>query len=476
LIVVAVLALGLLSACEDDTGSDVIPTSTLSTSTTVGSVTSTTTTPEFHLDRFLASKLGGAFESEATVGVILLVPSTVESEIDSLLVSLAELEGYSHLSPDLVKSAADRFAEGAGTSPLAGDWVGYGLIPRFADSPVSDWVTTLSEVPGSHVAQVDFTARTVRIPDGWSDVTDLPFQLESGAIVEGLPRGLLVLQSDSTMLIDPLGSVTTGKAAPIPIQPECCGQADGLPAGRLLVLVAEGSTESWILDTESLTWREAAARPDRGYVLGSTVLGHELYVVTAAPRTGDATSPVAALDLETGEWRQVDEVPEPISVGGVTSDGNRLIVAGTRQDGNNMVVDDRNPLAFQYTESDGWRELGSVPIDGQSSTVAWADGAGLVAWNYDLQSALLDESGSWEQLGNVPMPPSECSPESKPTASGLVGFCGGIATFDTETEQWTPVSSPLEARYGVVGDSLLGLVRLDRDHTKLVTHPTQSEG
>jgi hypothetical protein len=476
LIVVAVLAFGVLSACEGDTIPSVTSTSMAATSTTIGSVTTTTTTPAFDVDQFLTSKLGGVFESEDTVGVVLLVPPPVESEAESLLVSLAELEGYSHVSPEVVASAADGFAEGEGTSRLVGEWVGYGLIPRFYDSPVDEWVSTLSGLPGAHVSQVDFAARTVRIPDGWSDVTDLPFQLESGAIVEGLPSGLVVLQSDSTMLIDPSGSVLTGEPAPVPIQAECCGPADGLPAGRLLVLVAESSTESWILDTDSLTWRQAAARPDPGYVLGSTVIGGELFVVTAAPRTGEATSPVAVLDLESGAWRRVDEVPEPISVGGVTSDGNTLIVAGTRQDGNNVVVGDGNPVAYQYTPSEGWGELTAVPIDGQSSTVAWAEGAGLLAWNYDLESALLDGSGTWRQLGEVPMPSSECSPEARPTASGLVGFCGGIAIFDTETEQWIPVFSPLDARYGVVGDSLLGLVRLDREHTKLVTYPTQAEG
>jgi hypothetical protein len=477
LIVVALLALGLLSACEGDTSPIITSTSIVATSTTIDSVTTTTTTPEFDLDQFLTSKLGGVFlESEDTVGVVLLVPPPVESEAESLLVSLSELDGYSHVSPDVVASAAERFAEGAGTSRLAEDWVGYGLIPRFSDSPVDDWVSTLSGLPGAHVSQVDFAAATVRIPDGWSDVTDLQFQLESGAIVEGSPSGLVVLQSDSTMLIDPSGSVLTGEPAPIPIQADCCGPADGLPADRLLVLVAEGSTESWILDTDSLTWRQAAARPDPGYVLGSAVIGGELFVVTAAPRTDDATSPVAALDLESGEWQQVDDVPEPISVGGVTSNGSTLIVAGTRQDGNNVVAGDRNPVAYQYTPGDGWAELTTVPIDGQSSTVAWADGAGLLAWNYDLESALLDESGTWRQLGEVPMPSSECSPESTPRAGGLVGFCGGIAIFDTETEQWIPVSSPLEARYGVVGDSVLGLVPLDREHTKLITYPTQSEG
>jgi hypothetical protein len=474
LIVVAALALGLLSACREAPVSTANLLSTVGASTTVGSVTTTTPMPttEFDLDKFLSSKLGGVFlESEDTVGVVVLVPLRAESEVDAMLSSLPELEGYTHVSPDVVASAADRFATTEDTEPLNGEWVGFGLIPRFDDSPTADWVSTLSRIPDVQASQVEVAARRVRIPDGWSEVADLPFQLESGAIVEGLPGGIVVLQSDSTTVIDPAGSIETGDAPPISVAADCCGPADGLPGGDLLVLVAEGSTETWMLDPDSMTWREAAPRPDSGYVLGSAFIDGELFVVTAAARTGDGTSTVAALDLTSGVWRGLDLVPSPISVGGVTTDGERLIVAGTRQDGNNVVIGDRHPVAYQYTPLGGWIELPAPPIDGQSSTVAWVEAAGVLAWNYDLESALLDESGTWRRLGSVPMPPSECSPESKPARIGVVGFCGGIALFDGGGETWIPVSGLTDTRYGVVDGALLGLVQLDRDLTKLITHP-----
>jgi hypothetical protein len=471
-VVLAALALGLVSACEEEPVSSTTAPSTVEPSTTIGSVTTTTSTPAFDLDQFLTTKLGGVFlESEDTVGVVVLVPPRAESEVDLTISSLTELEGYTHVSPEVVASAADRFAETHGTGLLDGEWVGFGLIPRFADSPIADWVSSLSRIPEVQVAPVDFAPREIRIPDSWNEVADLPLQLESGAIVEGLPTGIVVLQSDSTTLIDSAGSVMTGDRPPLAIAADCCGPADGLPAGDLLVLIAEGSTETWVLDSDALTWREATARPDPGYVLGSAVIGDELFVVTAAPRTDDASSTAAALDLDTGVWRQLDTVPTPISVGGVTSEGTRLIVAGTRQDGNNNVIGDRSPVAYQFTASEGWRELPSIPIDGQSSTVVWVDGAGLLAWNYDLESALLDESVTWQQLGSVPMCPSECHPESIPTQIGVVGFCGGIALFNDAAETWTRVPSPHDTRYGVVDDALLGLVQLDRDRTTLIAYP-----
>lgn len=118
-------------------------------------------------------------------------------------------------------------------------------------------------------------------------------------------------------------------------------------------------------------------------------------------------------------------MPSPISVGGVTTDGERLIVAGTRQDGNNFIIGDRNPVAYEYTSSEGWRELPSIPIDGQAATVAWIDGTGLLAWNYDLQSALFDESGTWRELGDVPMRPAECYPISYATTGRVVAYVAG---------------------------------------------------
>jgi hypothetical protein len=133
------------------------------------------------------------------------------------------------------------------------------------------------------------------------------------------------------------------------------------------------------------------------------LLGGDLFVVTAAARTGEATATLAALDVATGVWRELEPVPSPISVGGVTTDGSRVVVAGTQQGPNNNIIGDRSPSAYQYTPGEGWSELPDIPINGPASTVAWVEGAGLLAWNYDLESALLDQSGAWRALDRVPM-------------------------------------------------------------------------
>lgn len=422
----------------------------------------------FDFDRFLDSKLGGAFvESEQAVGVVVLAPARSEVDIEQLLTeaNLPGLEGFSHVTSDDLASAADRFAAAEGMAPLTGDWVGYGLIPRFDDTPTPEWVSTLSDVPNIRVALVEFDTPTVEIPEGWNEVADLPIQLEGGAVVEAVGDEVVVLQSNSTMVIDPDGSFRTGDAPPASIPTHCCGKVRGLPAGDVLVV------GSWILDPETLGWHQTDPRPTSGSSLGSAFLEGKVYVVSAAARTGEPTSAVAAFDIATGVWRELEPVPSPISVGGVTTDGDRLIVAGTRQDDRNFVIGDRNPVAYQYIPGEGWSELPSIPIDGQASTVVWAEGAGVLAWNYDLQSAVLDDSGTWRQVGEVPMSPSECYPISHSTTNGAIGRCGGVAVFDAQSESWESITGPPYTRYAVTDAAVIGLVPLDGFHTKLITYP-----
>jgi hypothetical protein len=140
------------------------------------------------------------------------------------------------------------------------------------------------------VAVVDFDTPSARLPEGWSVVTDLPIQIVGGAIVDAVDSGIVVLQQSSTVRIGFDGSWDTGEAPPLSIPDSCCGGADGLPAGDALVLIGEGSTTTWILDVETLTWLQADPRPATEYVLGSVLLGGDLFVVTGAARTGEATA------------------------------------------------------------------------------------------------------------------------------------------------------------------------------------------
>lgn len=437
----------------------------------------TTTNPEsslspFDLGSFATGKLGGTFDQMADrVGVVILVPASVESEVESLLGDFPELEGYSYVPPDLLRTAADLFAEAQNMRPLEGEWVAYGLIPQFDDSRTSDWVASLQSIPDSVAVHVDFDVQVDQIPDEWDVVADLSSDIAGGAIVEAVGTGIVVVQPGSTLLVGFDGSLTSGEEPPLPMTTSCCGGEDVAPIGSDLLLIDEAMKGSWILETETMTWRQVDPRPSAGYALGSALIDDQLIIVTAAARTGAASSSVAALDISTGVWRELEPVPSPISVGGVTTDGERLIVAGTQQGPNNNVIGGRNPVAYQYTNADGWSQLPDLPIDGQASTITWVDRAGLLAWNYDLESALLEPSGSWVELDPVPMDPMECYPQSTSMSSGVVGLCGGIAWFEAATQSWSPIRQIFDTRYVVARDAIYGLVQTGRDQTRLIEHP-----
>lgn len=463
---------------SDQTAPAASPTVSSEPLTTVGSEPSEALLP-FDFESFLASKLDGALDEdvESRVGVIVLIPTGAEAQVDPLLAepTLPEFDGYTYVPSELLEAAAERFVADRKMEHLEGEWVAYGLIPRFDDSPTADWAETLSQIPDAKVARVDFDAPTTQIPDGWNIVTDLPFDARA-EVVEAVDGGIVVLQPDSTILIGFDGSWSTGSAPPIAISASCCASAAGLPAGSLFVLVAEGLTETWILDVDTLTWAQADPRPETDFMLGSAMIDGDLFVITAAARFGQVTSSLTALDVATGEWRELEPVPSPISVGGVTTDGSRLIVAGTQQDHNNSVIGGRNPVAYQYTPIEGWSQLPDIPIDGQASTVAWVDGAGLLAWNYGLESALLDQSGAWRKLDDVPMPGAECYPKSFPTVAGSAGLCGGIAWFDGTAGVWQPIRHPFDTRYVITTNAIFGLVRSERDQTQMIEYPLPPNG
>jgi hypothetical protein len=170
-------------------------------------------------------------------------------------------------------------------------------------------------------------------------------------------------------------------------------------------------------------------------------------VVNAAARTRDTVTTAASLDLASGTWSELDPLPQPISVGDVSTGDGRVIVAGTRQDPDNNIIGATHPVVFDYTIAGQWVEQPAPPIRGQAASVAPTTGGGLLAWNHDLQAASYDAAtGEWRSVADVPMPPAECYPHSTPTRDGVVAQCGGLAWFDATNSRWTTISSPTEAR------------------------------
>ncbi len=331
--------------------------------------------------------------------------------------------------------------------------------------------------PGGPVATLDTSVASTEstISDAhraqWSRVAVLPFSLSSGAVVESIESGIVVLEAESTTLVGFDGTTSAGGKPPIGIQPGCCGSAVGIPVGSRLILFDSYAPGSWLLDAETVRWTQVGDRPMTGDVLGSAHVGDLTYVVTASPRSGNTNTQVAALDPATWEWAEIQPVPAVLAVGGVTTDGERLIVAGVQQDGNNVIVgESRHPVAFSYHDGE-WTRMPDVPIDGQAATVAWVEDVGLLAWNYDLKSALMDLDGDWESLGGVPMHFSECYPKSAQVDRGVIAlFCGQLAHFDGPSRSWSQIPIDFDANYVATDDSIYELSPENGQTTLSVRH------
>jgi hypothetical protein len=428
---------------------------TTATTSTVTTSSGVSTQTVFDIERFASAMLDGAFgDDENRIGMVVLVPAT--ADITELLSELTELEDYRYVSPEVVAEFASGYAERRRMEPLQRSWQAYGLIPEYSGTPVWDWETSVREIPDAvFVTRLDVENPKIRVPEGWSILTDIGFDVPSGSIMVATNDGLVIITAAATTVIDADGFIRDGEPSPAPIPDSCCGDANAYSYGSGVMLLYRGEG-AWLLDFASISWREIDPLPSDAYPVGTALyplgmaqIGDQLYVVAGAPRTVNTSSEVAALDLATGTWRIVDPVPAPITVGGVTADGIRLIVAGTHQDTNNRVIGDRNPVVYAYTEAAAWIQLPNISIDGQASTITWVDGVGLLAWNYDQESALLDESGTWRNLDEVPMDFSECLPISVPIDSGAAGHCGGLAWFDGESAIWSAIDAPRNGQFAL---------------------------
>ena len=452
--------------------------------------TSTTHSPdasamaEFDLLAFVESKLFGAFEDGADhIGLVVLVSDDQELAVERAL-DLDELVGYTHVPAIDVVTAAARFAEANRMEMPNASWVAYGLEPQYIDTPIDEWQDALDEIPGAVVAAVEFAPRdTGLLARGWAELDRLGFDIASGAVVEAVARGLVIVQSDMTIYVDltqdqsdfATGSWVETDAPPFPFQDQCCGGAAGFAVGDDLVVLNESMTATWLFDTSEMVWRELDPRPSTGFVLGAAFFDDQLTIINASPRTGAGESTVASLDLSAGSWQELPSLPSPISVGGVTHDGGRIFVAGTQQDENNQIVDGSH--VFEWAGSDWQSLLGTqatdrLPIGGQAATVAWVEGAGLLAWNYDLDWSLM-ASGEWGQVGTVPMDEGECYPITISAPGGAVGLCGGIAWFDAQTLTWSsiPVPSQTGGKLVVSGSRLVALIVTGRESTTMAEFP-----
>lgn len=435
----------------------------------------TTSSAPFDLEAFAASKLNGALDQTAdAVAVVVVIPADDSRALEAAIGSLAELAGYSMVPAEDLVAAASTFAAGRRSESLDGSWVAYGLMPQLNDSPVSDWVDSLrSSYPRAVVVGTDFRVSTQpAVPSGWTPLTDLPIGALEDPVVAAVGDLVVVLARDSTLVVHPDGTVNTAPASPLDSADSCCPGVHAVNELRSAVVFPDDqSGEAWIFEAERLAWTRLEDRPNAQFdVLGAAVVDGRLIVVSAAPRSGQAISPVDELDLTTGSWRALDPLPVPISVGTVLARDAQLVVSGTLQGPNNNIIGGSEPSVLLFDGDAGWSLGQPAPISGQAAAVVPLPGGALLAFNYGREAALADRVGNWTRVDDVPMPESECYPHATPVAGGVVAFCGGVAWWDPTTVSWTQIQAPTFTLVAL-SDGLVALVDRTRDSTSLLFYP-----
>ncbi len=424
----------------------------------------------FDMRSFMASRLDevfGDFGSEVAVVALVQNHWLFEFEKTALSAPMLEMAGYRVVPAEHVAEVAAAFATQRGTEALEGTWSAVGLEPKYFDSPVDTWIDDLAAAPGTVLFGVDRQVGTSKVPEGWEVVADLELDIPVNALVVGTDEGMAVISATATRFIRPDGTWLEGQPPPSEGQLGAYfSYLEMMSAGHVVVTVT-GYGTTWMFDTSDLTWREIGRYPLQGiwYTLGSAVVDGQFVLVMR-------DSLVFSLDLESGVWTERDPLPDGIDVGGVTTDGSTIYVAGVMQDDRNWIIGSRFPRVFASTTDGGWTELPEIPIDGQASSIGWVDGFGLVAVNYESQSAVLDDtSGEWRLIDDVPIPFGECYPQMRPVARGVVAVCWTLAWFDPDTEAWTGIRPTFNGKYAVLSDQILGLVKTDHGTTQLVSRP-----
>jgi hypothetical protein len=177
--------------------------------------------------------------------------------------------------------------------------------------------------------------------------------------------------------------------------------------------------------------------------------GTEMIVWGSADREDDdAILEGAAYNPSTDNWRVLPSAPIAINSGEGAWTGEKLIVVGSKLNNSNHS-DTKNVIGAAYPSINQWRELPSVNLSPQASSVAWT-GREVIAWDYEHGSAAYQpRSDSWRTLVDAPMRFYECYPRSA-ALSGLFFalYCGQSSLYDPQYNSWHAIRNTPDNIYG----------------------------
>jgi hypothetical protein len=195
-------------------------------------------------------------------------------------------------------------------------------------------------------------------------------------------------------------------------------------------------------DPTARTWRTLAPSPLSARSPFAVWTGEEMIVWGSTDRFNRRRDG-AAYDPAVDSWRLIADAPADVTDGSAVWTGREMIVFGAALDGNNHA-DTPTAMGIAYDpRADTWRELPPSRLSPQAMTASWL-GDELIAWDYDEASAAYDPvANTWRDLERVPIPFSECYPDSVAIRGAVLGeFCGRVVLFDPDADRWREITRP----------------------------------
>ncbi len=224
-----------------------------------------------------------------------------------------------------------------------------------------------------------------------------------------------------------------------------------------------GATAAW--NPVSNTWRTLAYPPTGSAAFGQPLAGvwadNEIILVGYKhPPAFEDNLFVVSYGPDLGCCEVLPEPPFSLSYADAlwTGDEMLLIGASTDAEGKPMTDDGLGRFAGLDPNTGTWTEYDPPPLpQADRISAAWT-GASVVAWDARLNSAEWTKERGWRTLPDVPLPRSDCRPQStaishsevaaSPLNDVVAVLCGEVAIWDTEADRWFSIVGP----QAVIGD------------------------
>lgn len=222
------------------------------------------------------------------------------------------------------------------------------------------------------------------------------------------------------------------------------GAATVWTGSELLILGGETAggrvADGLSFDPATDTWEQLPSGPlTEPTVKASVWTGSEAVILATTP---DETIQVVSYAPQSRTWSALPTPATPVnrSVGLTVSNGRILLFGGVVDELGATAPSGEFALQELDAESGRWQSVTKIGVAAQGADVGVTDG-GLAVVDYRLKALTSQDSGrTWQPIGDMPVAPMECTPQTTSTSHGLFVWKCGQAAVLTDSATWVPVT------------------------------------